>query len=194
MSALVRGPVAATVPHLAGTALGVVAADAVEELSGVAVGLKWPNDLVVAGAGADGGDRKLGGLLAELVDGTDPAVVVGLGCNLRRPEGFPPDLAEIATALDLLGASVDREDLVVALLEGFGAALDRLADDGGAALLDRYRERCVTLGRVVRVELPTAVLVGTAVDLDRSGGLVVEDDQGVRRSVTTGDVVHLRPA
>ena len=28
--------------------------------------IKWPNDLVAVGAGDDGGDRKVGGILAEL--------------------------------------------------------------------------------------------------------------------------------
>jgi BirA family biotin operon repressor/biotin-[acetyl-CoA-carboxylase] ligase len=46
----------------------------------------------------------------------------------------------------------------------------------------------------VRVELPDAVLVGTAVDIEPNGALVVEDDQRVRRSIDTGDVIHLRAA
>ena len=56
-----------------------------------------------------------------------------------------------------------------------------------------YRARSATLGRRVRVELADAVLVGTAVDIEDDGALVVEDDQRVRRTVTVGDVVHLRP-
>ena len=38
-------------------------------LSGLGVGLKWPNDVVAPGAGGDGQDLKLGGLLAELTTG-----------------------------------------------------------------------------------------------------------------------------
>ena len=43
-------------------ATAVAMAEAVEEVAGVTPGLKWPNDLVVAG---EGGERKLAGILAE---------------------------------------------------------------------------------------------------------------------------------
>lgn len=195
LSVLVRPPFPAGGPHLLGTALGLAAVDALGTPGGARVGLKWPNDVVAVGTGADGGDRKLGGLLAEYVAGAEPAVVVGLGLNLHWPHGFPPDLAEVATSVDLLGGDVDRWDLVVDLLRRFEGVGD-LAGSGAACdeLVARYRERCVTVGRRVRVELPAGVLVGTAVDVDPSGALVVEDDQLVRRTVTAGDVVHLRPA
>jgi BirA family transcriptional regulator, biotin operon repressor / biotin---[acetyl-CoA-carboxylase] ligase len=201
MSVLVRPPFPAAGPHLLTTALGVAALEALRRLGGIDVALKWPNDLVAPGTGPGGADLKLGGLLAEYVaaapgsPGGTPAVVLGIGCNLDWPDGFPADLADTATAVNLLGGSVGREELVREILRGMADAGD-LADDGGACarLLDAYRQRCVTLGRRVRVELPAAVLVGTAVDVDAEGALVVEDDQRVRRTVTVGDVVHLRPA
>jgi BirA family transcriptional regulator, biotin operon repressor / biotin---[acetyl-CoA-carboxylase] ligase len=204
MSVLVRPPFPGSGPQLLTTALGIAAVDALRALAGVDVALKWPNDVVAPGTGPGGSDLKLGGLLAEYVaaapapGGTstgDPAVVLGIGCNLDWPDGFPPELADTATAVNLLGGRVEREDLVREVLGAMGTTGD-LADDGGACarLLDAYRERCVTIGRRVRVELPTAVLVGTAVDVDAEGALVVEDDQWVRRTVTVGDVVHLRPA
>ena len=51
---------------------GLAARSAIEELSGVAVGLRWPNDLIL-------GDGKAGGLLAESGDGV---VIVGCGINV----------------------------------------------------------------------------------------------------------------
>jgi BirA family biotin operon repressor/biotin-[acetyl-CoA-carboxylase] ligase len=59
-------------------------------------------------------------------------------------------------------------------------------------LLIRYRDLCVTLGRMVRAELPGGeVLEGEAVDIDHTGSLVIETTTG-RRTVSAGDVVHLR--
>ena len=61
-----------------------------------------------------------------------------------------------------------------------------------AGVLADYRRRCVTLGRPVRVALPSgALLEGTAVDVDAGGALVVEHD-GRRVAVSAGDVVHVR--
>jgi BirA family biotin operon repressor/biotin-[acetyl-CoA-carboxylase] ligase len=49
----------------------------------------------------------------------------------------------------------------------------------------------VTLGRSVRVDLGADDVVGTAVDLDDAGHLVVETLDGARRVVAVGDVVHV---
>src|SRR3954453_10053754 len=58
-------------------------------MSGLDLGLKWPNDVLVAG------ERKLAGLLAEVVD---DAVVVGIGLNVSlRADELP-----VPTATSLL--------------------------------------------------------------------------------------------
>ena len=122
--------------HLLTTAVGVSAAQACRSVSGVEPLLKWPNDLVVAAADAPATVRKLGGILAEsTVEGARlEAVVVGIGVNVNWPTDLPPELAEIATALNhLTGAEVDREALLIAMLVG----LDELV---------RRRRRAVRLG------------------------------------------------
>jgi BirA family biotin operon repressor/biotin-[acetyl-CoA-carboxylase] ligase len=197
LSVLVRPPFPARGPHLLATAMGLAAVESLEHLAGLRLGLKWPNDVVAPGAGPDGADAKLGGLLAELGTGEGgDAVVVGIGVNLAWADvGFPPELVATATAVDLLGAEVARDDLVVELLSRFDAWCSGLGAPAGCeALMAQYSARCVTLGRQVRVELPVGELVGTASALDASGALVVRDDGGVDHVVTVGDVVHLRPA
>jgi BirA family biotin operon repressor/biotin-[acetyl-CoA-carboxylase] ligase len=146
------------VPSLVTLAAGVAAAEAAEAVAGVRVDLKWPNDLLV-------GEAKVGGILTELVDG---AAVVGLGVNLA----WAPDGAA------RLGPGVDREALLRAYLDALDAPADALA---------RYRRRCATLERPVRVELPGETVEGLAEEVDEDGRLVVDG-----REITVGDVVHLR--
>ena len=57
-----------------------------------------------------------------------------------------------------------------------------------------YRDALDTLGRRVRIELPTGELVGTAVDVDPDGRLLVLDECAITHRVSVGDVVHLRRA
>ena len=194
MSVLVRPPFPAQGPQLLSTAVALAAVRSLERLSGLTAGLKWPNDLVVAGAAADGSDLKLGGLLSELHLGAGgDAVVVGIGVNVAWADrGFPPELASTATSVDLQGARVARQDLVVEMLVELDS-LDGLARaDACEQLMVEHREHCVTLGRRVRVELPGAELSGTAVDLAADGSLEVRDDAGSLHTVSVGDVVHLR--
>ena len=153
-------------------AAGLAAATAAEEVAGVRPDLKWPNDLVVD-------DRKLAGLLAESVlsGRTLEVVVVGMGMNVAwAPEGAA-----------CLGAGVDRRQVLDAFLASFAT---ELADLDGVP--GRYRSRCSTIGRRVRVELPDGSVEGTAVDVGPDGRLEV-DVAGSRRSFAVGDVVHLRP-
>ena len=184
--------------HLLTTAVAVSAVEACAEVAGFSPGLKWPNDLVVPAAPPVPGhavDRKLGGVLAEADVRGDraEAVVVGLGLNLDWPAP-PPELAAVAVALaQVVGRPVDREALLGALLRRLEGNYGRLgAPEGPEALARRYRSACVTLGRRVRVELGTEVLTGRATDVTVEGHLVVDADGGGRRTLTVGDVVHLR--
>lgn len=174
---------------------GVAVVDALAR-QGMSAALKWPNDVVVDGPAYDGsaGPRKLGGLLVERVAEAE-AVVVGIGVNtdLRADERPVPR----ATSTWLEGASVAREQLLVDILDELrGRATAWTAGSGDArrtGLLDAYAERCLTLGRPVRVLLPGgAVATGTALGVDDSGCLVLRDDDGATRTVSAGDVEHVR--
>ena len=170
-------------PWLLGLA-AVAAATSIRDRTEVDVRLKWPNDLVVE-------DRKLGGLLAEIVD---DAVVIGLGVNVttRRAELPRPD----ATSLLLEGADpADRLPLLLSLLRQVGTDFVAWNDGDGASgpLLAAYRGLCTTIGRQVRAELPDGSAVeGVAVDIDANGHLVI-DTGASSRSIAAADVVHLRP-
>jgi BirA family biotin operon repressor/biotin-[acetyl-CoA-carboxylase] ligase len=190
VSVLLRPALAPDRLMLVTMAAGVALAEAVEQVAGFAVALKWPNDLVVR-------DRKLAGLLAEAdvpAGAARPAaVVVGAGCNVQW-DVFPPELAASATACNLeAGHPVDRDAVLTAFLERLDARYGAL--DGVA---EAYRARLGTLGRRVRVELGTGAagrtVVGRAAGIDGSGRLLVDADDGGRHELTAGDVFHLRPA
>jgi len=163
--------------------VGVGVASALRRVADVEAGLKWPNDVLI-------GDRKLAGILAEVVD---DAVVVGVGLNVTLREAELP--VPTAISLALAGAScTDRDTLLRAIVRGIGdeyLAWRRVGGDGERSVLPRYRELCVTLGRDVRVDLASDSLEGRAVDINADGSLVVQTSAG-RRSVSAGDVVHVR--
>jgi len=180
-------------PLLAGLALAR-AITATTERAGHALSprLKWPNDVLLP----EDGDRKVSGILCELVDVPGPtprrAVVVGTGVNVDQDRDELP--VDTATSVALTGVRVRREDLVVAYLHELAALVGpgvgaRLGADGAR---DAYREACSTLGQVVRVHLPVGEPVeGIAVAVDDTGALVVDTPSG-RRAFAAGDVVHVR--
>jgi BirA family biotin operon repressor/biotin-[acetyl-CoA-carboxylase] ligase len=154
---------------------GLAVATALRERAEVAAVVKWPNDVLI-------GERKVCGVLAEVpVAG---AVVLGVGLNVTTTEQELPHAQ--ATSLRLAGArTTDRDTVLRAVLRSLTAVLADLESARTA-----YRERCDTIGRRVRVELPGDRSVeGLAEAVDDDGRLVVD---GVPYGA--GDVVHLRPA
>jgi BirA family biotin operon repressor/biotin-[acetyl-CoA-carboxylase] ligase len=165
------------------TGLGV--ARAVEALGARAV-LKWPNDVLLP---ADD-ERKVCGILAELVGGPTPGVVIGMGINVgQQRDEFP---VETATSLRLVGVTTTRPQVATAVLEELGEVYQTWDSYGWGAVKDSYESACITLGRTVRVELPdgTAVL-GTARSITDDGRLQVMTTSGPQ-AFAAGDVHHLR--
>lgn len=173
-------------PLLAGVAL----LEAVQHRAVVDATLKWPNDLLIK-------DAKCAGLLAEVVDG---AVVLGIGLNVStRADELPLTTSGLpATSLLVAGAEhTDRDPLLRALLRGLARWYGGWRETGGDAelcgLLAAYRRGCSTIGRGVRVHLPTGdVLTGVATNVDADGQLAIRTDDGVERRVSAGDVLHVR--
>ncbi len=161
-------------PLLAGTAV----AEALERMA-APVRLKWPNDIVTV---VDGRLRKLGGLIAELVDGQ---VLIGIGVNVAIDDDDLPTADAIA--LRQLGIECVREQLIADIVDGI---VGRVAVPFA---LDDYRQRCATIGSAVRVtRVDGSTSTGTAVGVDDDGALLV-DDGGSTMRITAGDVQHVRP-
>jgi len=157
--------------------------------AGPACVLKWPNDVLHD-------DLKLAGILLERVDTrTGPAAVVGVGVNVTTTRDELP----VPTAGSLVLAGL-REPDRAALLRALVVALHRRyaawVRSGDGALLRGYRERCDTVGRRVRVDLPHgSLLEGEAVGVADDGALLVRPDgSDTPRPVHAGDVVHVRRA
>ena len=178
-----RGP--GWVPLLTGLAVR----RAIEEVTGLAANLKWPNDVLLP---ADG-DRKVCGVLCEL---QPPGVVVGLGINVSQTREERP--VETATSLALAGAvDVDRQALVVAVLGQLAVVHSALTGGGGPreAAHAAYRHACTTIGSEVDLHAggDAAPRRVRAVGVDDEGRLVVTEG-GTEYAVAAGDVVHVRSA
>lgn len=168
---------------------GLAATDAVATLAGAEhhVGLKWPNDVLVPSHG----ERKLAGILAEAAtSGAGLAVVVGMGMNLRWLRQPPVEIERrVVTLTEVVGAAVDR-DLV---LDRYLGAFERwlVALERGEPVLEVYRERCLTLGRVVRFASVDTEHHGTAVEVTDRGTLVLVTTAGERVELSAGDAHHV---
>jgi BirA family biotin operon repressor/biotin-[acetyl-CoA-carboxylase] ligase len=160
-------------------AAAVAAARAIEDQCDLAVGIKWPNDLVVDG-------RKVGGILVETRPGVGAGgpIVIGMGLNCTQTaDEFPPEVRPVAASLRMLGAEVDRTLLARALLSRLDAVIVEAARPAGLAEIRRdAAARCRTLGERITVKEAQILYVGEVIDLDPDYGLILRLPAGeIRR-------------
>ncbi len=167
---------------------GLGAARAAQGLvSGAAVGVKWPNDLIVA-------DRKAGGAIAEASwSGERPKfIVLGIGVNVhQKAADFPAALRDVAISLDMAaGRKVSRLELADRIIDAMEtsclnppAILDR-------EVLRRFDDHDWLRDRRCSIDSgSSAPLVGTAVGIAPDGALLFRPDRGALQRVTAGRVV-----
>lgn len=183
MSLLLRPPLAAEQINWLTMSLALGAAEGVEQVCGLAVDIKWPNDLELHG-------RKLAGILAEGAFDRDRLsfAVVGLGLNANMTFDAQPDLRASATSLRAeLGRPVDFPPLLAAIL----AATERhyLALQQGISPVPAWRARLVTLNKVVDARMEDGRQVaGRAVDVLPDGALCIQVAGGAVEIVRASDV------
>jgi len=181
-------------PLLAGLAMTRACAAVLSDPG--AAQLKWPNDVLIE-------HKKVSGILAELVlTPSGPALIIGAGVNLTLTADQLPTPTSTSLALagaELVGAADGLLDTVLAAYLGelrrltavFAAAE---GDAQSSGLRQQVIEACDTIGRSVRVELPSGESpIGTAVGLDAQGCLQVDiGADAPPLVVAAGDVTHLR--
>ena len=154
--------------------LPLAAAVAVCDALPAACEIKWPNDIWLE-------RRKLAGILVEGRPRT-AGPCVGIGLNVTT-EGFPEELAEIATSLRIAGIELDTEAVLASLL----ASLDEWLEAPETEVLSAWSQRDALRGERVR----WADGEGIAAGIDASGALVVETEEG-RIALDAGEVHLLR--
>ena len=137
---------------------------AVGKHTGIRLDIKWVNDLYLKG-------KKACGILCECVG---DSVIVGVGINLKTPEGgFPPQLN--AGALD---TDCPVRDLALVIAQELLAGCEALAC---GQVPQEYIENNLVCGRELTVHpVSGAPYPARGLQIDRRGRLVVQTDRGER--------------
>jgi BirA family biotin operon repressor/biotin-[acetyl-CoA-carboxylase] ligase len=177
---VLRPDLPAALGSLATFAAGVVWAGVLSGDYDLPVGLKWPNDLLLEG-------RKLMGLLAEMETRGDMVrfVNVGMGLNVNNdPARNDPRAVSLK---EVVGRPLSRRRLLTRFLDRFEG---RMADPRLETVIAAWKPLAVTLGRPVTIQTIHATLSGIARDVDETGALVLELDDGTLTRVVHGDCFH----
>jgi BirA family biotin operon repressor/biotin-[acetyl-CoA-carboxylase] ligase len=174
-SVLLRPESGGALPQLSLVA-ALATAEAIEEATGLATRVKWPNDVLLDG-------RKVSGILLEAIEG---GVVAGIGINVDQAEAELPAGTRLpaGSLLVATGRRHDRGAVLATLLLRLELAYDGWRSGGLDAVRVALDARSALRGHAVRV----GGRVGVAGDLARGGGLQVVLRSGETVVVESGEV------
>jgi len=167
------------VPLLAGLAVR----NAVVAISGESsILLKWPNDLIHRG-------RKLAGILCERLGRAD-LIGVGLNVNVAPDEPPGPLRARVTSLSQIVGRTLDKTDVLIALTNQIYSMLLRKREHPFAAALREYDQHHALLGRRISVSVSSdaPAITGTCKGLDSIGRLLVRTRGGQTHRIIAGQV------
>ena len=194
VSALVAPSLPLASALLISLATGLAVKRAISEITSLEADIRWPNDLLLHG-------KKCGGILVETA--VSPAhtgagamlryAVIGMGINLNY-QSFPEEIAQLATSLRReAGNPVSREMTLVSLLRALEDEINLLREEDAnrastEELLERFAEASSWVrGKRVRVD-EGGGYTGVTAGLNDSGFLLVDSDDGKKRTVLSGGV------
>lgn len=163
---------------------GLAVNEAIEELTGVKTLIKWPNDIYL-------NNKKLGGILTELITFRGLTAVVGIGINLSEID-FPEEIREIATSFAREGITPpDKGDLIKKITE----SLDRLVYEEyslynvNSDITEKLRERSYSLGKTVSYTLADERITGVVTDIKNTGAAVITLPDGTEKEIFCGEII-----
>lgn len=150
--------------------------------TGLAPDIKWPNDILIMG-------KKVAGVLVEntLEGDAISYAIVGIGINIAMDTSEIPEIAPIATSLDLeSGQNLDPAKILRRVLQ----ELDKLyvAVSEGVSPVEEWRGHLGTLGKRVTIQWGNEVVSGLAEGVNDTGHLLLRRDDGGRVDLPGGEV------
>jgi len=163
---------------------GFSAAMAIKDRTGLDIGIKWPNDLVISG-------KKVCGILTEMSTEADYIhhVVVGIGINVNQTN-FDESLKEVATSLRIeLEREVNRVEILSTFLNHFEILYEKFLKIMDLSfMIDQYNHMCVNVDRELRVIEQGRTKQVTGIKVTDQGGLMVRNKEGNTEIIYAGDV------
>lgn len=145
--------------------------------------VKWPNDLMHH-------DRKLCGTLIEIQGESHGQceIIIGIGLNVNSLTHLHPKLDTPWCSLrEISGNGIDRNHLVANLILTLNDYLDRFMKYGLVEFKKEWADVDYLYHKIITVSHPSGGISGRACGINDSGQLCLENDEGMKYYLSTGD-------
>jgi BirA family transcriptional regulator, biotin operon repressor / biotin---[acetyl-CoA-carboxylase] ligase len=163
--------------HLMWPAIAII--NALESFD-VHAGLKWPNDILIAG-------RKIGGILAESSSAKKSVkMIVGIGLNVHQKiSDFPEDISEKAGSIfSQTKKTVDADELLSALVDQLNTTYSQVKAGKESFVHQKWLENCCHLNKSVTVITENDTKQGLFLGIDENGFALIENNTGIHRIIS----------
>ncbi len=150
--------------------------------------IKWPNDVLING-------KKIAGILTELSAEKKKInhIIVGVGININhKKEDFSNELKTTATSLRIINnKKSERIELLQLFLKNFEKEYLKYKKNGLVDSIKKIRKYSSLIGAPVKLDYGKKIIEGIAVDIDKTGALILEKD-GKKIQVNSGEVTVVK--
>ncbi len=156
---------------------GLAVIRAIDNLTGVELKLKWPNDVLY-------GSRKLSGILVELEAELDRVeyVIVGIGVNvLGKAADFPRSLAKKTASVEMIYRKpIPRVKILQEILREFEKLYINYCRHGLKFAGPELVAHSAVVGKNITLQCGKKRVTGKAIGFDDNGGLIIKSKDGIR--------------
>lgn len=143
------------------------------------VKIKWPNDVLVAGA-------KISGILFERAE--DEFWVMGIGINIVSHPSVS-NAGYLTAGLNTLGANTDRMKVFKAFVMEWERLINLYNNGGLPQIRQTWLDNAYNLGKKIIVKQEKENMEGIFAGVDEMGSLLLQTPNGLRK-VIAGDVFN----
>ncbi|MCU5745494.1 biotin--[acetyl-CoA-carboxylase] ligase [Staphylococcus sp. SQ8-PEA] len=164
-------------------ALGIK--EAIQPFTDEIVTVKWPNDVYING-------RKVCGFLTEMVANNDgiEAVICGIGINMNHlSEDFQGELKEKATSIRLsANTKINRYSFLKELIININKRYNQFVSEPFNHIRQEYIDASNIWDKQLKFTENENLYIGKAIDIDKDGFLIIEEENGHRRKLMSADI------
>jgi BirA family biotin operon repressor/biotin-[acetyl-CoA-carboxylase] ligase len=171
-------------------AASIAIVKAVEKVTRIKAGIKWPNDILLDG-------KKVCGILTEMSAEVDRInyIVVGIGMNVKhRKNDFAKDIIDTAISLENYleennhYENLDRNVIIKNILVELEIVYKDILEGHVSKIINSWKEHSVTLGKHIKVIGKNSCYSGEAIDITNDGKLIVKLDNGSIKEFISGEI------
>lgn len=184
LSYLIRPDIKANDATFITVAAAVAMTRALKEVLKFDTQIKWVNDIYY-------NDKKLSGILTEAgirSDGTLDYAVLGVGINIKNPQGgYPEEFAYKTTNIEnIIGKITEYEKC--SLIASFINNFDKIFLDKERNYIEEYKEKSCLINREIEILSGEHKGFAIAFDIDKCANLIVQKNDGTKVTLNSGDV------